>query len=115
MSGSNLTAGTWDITRTRGDIMVPDEFELEMNGSPWVVESVKAQVRVAENRFSDLVYNLPVNVVGNVVSVGQGLFLFRDAGNFFWDLQVVDSTFFGSNKPFTVLKGKFVVVEDVTL
>ena len=32
----------------------------------------KAQVRVAENRFSDLVYNLPVNVVGNVVSVGQG-------------------------------------------
>ena len=73
MSGSNLTAGTWDITRTRGDIMVPDEFELEMNGSPWVVESVKAQVRVAENRFSDLVYNLPVNVVGNVVSVGQGL------------------------------------------
>ena len=31
-----------------------------MNGSPWVVESVKAQVRVAENRFSDLVYNLPV-------------------------------------------------------
>ena len=61
MSGSNLTAGTWDITRTRGDIMVPDEFESEMNGSPWVVESVKAQVRVAENRFSDLVYNLPVN------------------------------------------------------
>ena len=46
MSGSDLTAGTWDITRTRGDIMVPDEFVLELNGSPWVVESVKAQVRV---------------------------------------------------------------------
>ena len=115
MSGSDLTAGTWDIARTRGDIMVPDEFELEMNGSPWVVEDAKAQVRVAENRFSDLVYSLPANIVGNVISVGHGLFLFRDAGNFFWDLQVVDSTFFGSDKPFTVLKGKFVVVEDVTL
>ena len=78
MNWSNLTAGTWDITRTRGDIMVPDEFELEMNGSPWVVEDAKAQVRVAENRFSDLVYSLPVNIVGNVISVGHGLFLFRD-------------------------------------
>ena len=65
MSGSDLTAGTWDITRTRGDIMVPDEFVLELNGSPWVVESVKLSLGKSRCRYVlQVLHVVPVLAAG---------------------------------------------------
>lgn len=115
MAGSDLSPGEWKMVRSRGDIMIPDVFILDYEGSPWNIESAKAQVRRARNRMSELIFNLPVDINGDEVTVRKGLFLSRDSGEYWWDLQVVDEVLFDSDKPFTILSGPFILLGDVTL
>ena len=105
----DLSPGRWPITRTRGDTNTATSFTLERDGSPWVVDSARAQVRQTRDRNSDLVLELGATVAANVVTVGAGVELDVPVGGYWWDLEVVDD-----GAVLTVATGPFTVLHDVT-
>lgn len=100
----DLTPGTWNFTRTRGDVMAPTSFDVVVDGSPSTADPV-AQVRVSRSHTSELVLDLDATVDGSSIVVGEGVVLDVDAGVFWWDLQV---------DGLTVVGGVFRVLSDVS-
>lgn len=110
-TGSNLTPGAWPIVRVRGDTMIPERFTLTVDGEPLVFTSAVAQVRKGSGRSSTLVMELSVDIVSNVVTVGDGDIVADDVGSWYWDLQGTNTDY---PSGFTVLGGAFRILDDVS-
>lgn len=106
----DLSPGRWPITRTRGDTFTATSFTLTRDGSPWAVDSARAQVRQTRDRDSDLVLDLGASVTANVVTVGSGVELDVPVGSYWWDLEVEDD-----GAILTVATGPFTVLHDVSV
>lgn len=110
MAGTDLLPADWPWSQTRGDTTVATAFTLERDDVAWNVDEAVAQVRERRARSSELVMELTTEIVGNVVTVGDGDSLEGvDPGTYYWDLQVTDG-----GEVLTVVGGRFFVADDVT-
>jgi hypothetical protein len=101
----NLEPGEWHFTRTRGDVMRPTRFAVEIDGEP-ATTSLLAQVRKKQRHTSDLVLDLEPAASGDYIDVpGTDVTIDVDPGVYFWDLEV---------DGLTVLAGTFRVHPDVS-
>lgn len=102
----DLTPAEWNFTRTQGDVMLPTTFgSIAINGSPLLVTSAEAQVRVRRDRTSTLVLDLDPSFAADAVTVGDGVALDVAPGVYWWDVQVND---------LTIVAGTFRVLNDVS-
>ncbi len=84
--------------------MVPTTFTVTIDGAPATTGAV-AQVREGRDTASPLVLDLDATPSGSSVTVGDGLTLDIDPGDYWWDLEV---------DGLTVVYGRFRVLRDVS-
>lgn len=107
--GSDWSPAFYPISRTAGDTMRGEPFELDKDGKPWVVDSGIAQVRTHPDSSAPLVMELSVSVNGDTVLVGDGDVLPATPGTYYWDLQVTDA-----DGPLTIMWGTFELTTEVS-
>ncbi len=90
-TGSDFAAAFYPIIRTAGDTMRPEPLTLAKGGVPWEVTSAVAEVSESPAVGSPLLLSMNVEIVDDVVSIGEGDALDFGPGTFYWDLKVTDA------------------------